>query len=515
MASVMEEYVKQIEEVRKKNIEMGGVDKIEEQHKRGKLTARERIELLCDPDSFTEVGSWVRDSDAPLDGVSRPSPCDGVVLGTGRVNGREVWVYATDFTTMSGALGDQGSWKICDTVERAGRGQIPIIGMIDSAGLKFGLREGGFEGFSRILRNSCLYAGAIPRITLVLGPAAGLVSYIPALSDFTIMNQNTAWMWLGGPTEGVEDAGDATYQMEKAGQCDLLAESDEDAIEKAKKLFSYLPQNCWQKPPFVETGDDPNRREEALLQILPEDKRYTYDVHEIIENIVDNGEFLELKEDFAKSMVIGLCRFGGRVAGLAANNPDELGGVVEPDSSDKYYKFMMFLDAFNIPLVTLEDTTGFVPGDEWERRGVLRHGSRLLQGYSILTIPTVTINTRRAYGGANLIMGCRGMHVDFVYGWPTAEMAPTGPGTVTEVIFYRELKKAKEEGKYKEVYDKYEKILAEAFSVRTGGKVWAHIYTVHDVIDPRETRPRICKALEAMANKRYELPERKHMIEAL
>ena len=262
----------------------------------------------------------------------------------------------------------------------------------------------------------------------------------------------------------------------------------------------------------METNDDPERREEDLLNIMPDDPRHTYDIHEIIERVVDQGEFFELKEEFANHLVVGFCRLGNQVCGLVANNPDELSGILEPDSSDKYDRFMSFLDAFHIPQINLVDTTAFPPGDKWERMGVIRHGAKLLHTYANLTCPKVTVVLRRAYGGANIVMGCSSMFPDFIFGWPTTEFAPTGPETVVHAIFHKELAKAKEEGKYDQVFNFLLGILKEQFSVLNMGKFWHTYYTVHEVIDPRDTRSKIIKALRALTGKREERPERKRSI---
>ena len=318
-------------------------------------------------------------------------------------------------------------------------------------------------------------------------------------------------MWWGGEIES-EDAGSAEFHMEKSGQCDLIAGSDEEAIEFAKKLLEFIPQNCWEKPKTVATTDDPYRKEEALLDVMPDDPKFTYDIHEIIALIVDHGQFFELKEEFAPNMVVGFARFDGIPAGIAASNPDELSGIMEPDSSDKYDRFIMFLDAFNIPLVNLSDTPAFPPGDKWERLGVIRHGAKNLHGYSHLTNPKITIVLRRSYGGSNIVMGCSKMGPDFIYGWPTAEFAPTGPESIVQAVFHKELAKAKQEGNYDEVYTFFLSILKEHFSVMTMGKMFTTYYTVHEVIDPRETRARIVKALRASLNKFEEVPEKRRFI---
>ena len=513
MGKWMDGYLDKLVKVREENLEAGGKERVELQHQLGKLTARERIDRLADTGTFEEIGSLVREFRNGLEGEAKPSPAEGVVIGLAKINGRPVMVYSMDFTVMSGSIGDQGIWKIAELVQMAGQEQMPIIGMFDSAGSRISFKNGfvGLHGMARLVRTYCLYSGVIPQISLLLGPCTGPLAQVPVLSDFLIINRNTGFLWLGGEMES-DDAGSGDFHMEKSGQCDLLADSDEEAIELAKRLLDFVPQNCWEKPAVMESDDDPERQEEALLNIMPDDPKFTYDVHEIIELIVDNGEFFELKEDFAPNMVTGFARFDGMPAGIAASNPEELSGIMEPDSSDKYDRFLMFLDAFNIPLVTMSDTTAFPPGDRWERMGVIRHGAKNLHGYSHLTNPKVTIVLRRSYGGSNIVMGCSKMGPDFIYAWPTTEFAPTGPEMIVHAVFHKELAKAKEEGNYDEVYNFFLSILKEQFSVMTFGKIFTTWYTVHEVIDPRETRSRIVKALQATMDKQEEVPEKKRYI---
>jgi acetyl-CoA carboxylase carboxyltransferase component len=475
-------YLDKLADVRRQNLAGGCKDGIETMHRLGKLTARERIERLVDPGTFDEIGSLVTDSRPPLDDRSRPAPSDGIVMGVARVNGAPISLYAMDFTVMSGSLGDQAAWKLSDLTKMSGQMQIPIIGMIDCAGARLGIKGGdsGFNGFSQFIRNYCHYSGVIPRIALLLGPCTGLMAAIPVLSDFLIINEKTGFLWLGGDRASA-DAGTAGFHMESSGQCDLIADSDEDAIQMAKTILSYIPPNCWQKPIRRETDDDFERREEKLLAVMPDDPKFTYDIHEIIDLIVDDGVFLELKEDFAAHLVTGFARFGGFLVGIVANNPDELSGIIEPDAS-------------------------------WERLGVIRHGAKLLHSYAHLTCPKITMVLRRSYGGANIVMGCSKMFPDFIYAWPTAEFAPTGPETVVHAVFHKELAKAKEDGNYDEVYDFFLSILKEQFSVMNLAKHWTTYYTVHEVIDPRDTRSRIIKALEAIRNKQEKLPEKKRSI---
>jgi methylmalonyl-CoA decarboxylase subunit alpha len=513
MGQWMEGYLERLNKNRRENLEGGGKERIDLQHSLGKLTARERIERLADPGSFEEIGSRIREFRAGMSGQGKPSPSDGVVMGTARVNGRMVMVYATDFTVMSGSIGDQGIWKIAELVEMAGQEQVPIIGIFDSAGSRLSFKNGyvGVHGLARLIRNYCLYSGVIPRIALLLGPCTGPLAQVPVLSDFMIANRKTGFLWLGGEKESA-DAGFADFHMEQSGQCDLIGDSDEEAIDLAKQLLQYMPQNCWKKPEPLPCDDDAERKEEGLLDIMPEDPKFTYDMHEVIELIVDQGEFFEIKTDYAPNMIVGFARFDGLVTGIAASNPDELSGIMEPDSSDKYDRFIMFLDTFNIPLLTISDTPAFPPGDRWERLGVLRHGAKNLHGYSHLTNPKVTLVLRRSYGGSNIVMGCSKMGPDFIYGWPTAEFAPTGPESIVQAVFHKELAKAKDEGNYDQVYNFFLSILREQFSVLNMGKIFTTYYTVHEIIDPRESRPRIIQALRATMEKSEKVPDKRRFI---
>ena len=514
MGDWMDGYLEKLDNNRRENLEAGGKERIAIQHSLGKLTARERIDHMVDPGSFEELGSLVRDPYPRfVDAVAKPSPSDGVVMGLARINGREVMVYSLDFTVMSGSIGDQGVWKIAELVKTAGQEHMPIIGMIDSAGSRISFKNGfvGLHGMGRLVRNYSLYSGIIPQITLLLGPCTGPMAQIPVLSDFLIMNRQTAFLWLGGTVKS-EGAGSAEFHMEKSGQCDLIADSDEEAIDLVRQILEFIPQNCWEKPESIAPTDDPERREEALLEVMPNNPKFTYDMHDVIELITDNGEFFELKEDYAPNLIIGFARFDGMVTGIATSNPDELSGIMEPNSSDKYDKFLMFIDAFNIPLLTISDTTAYAPGDKWEKMGVIRHGAKNLHGYSHLTNPKVSLVLRRSYGGSNITMGCSYMGPDFIFGWPTVEFAPTGPESVVLAVFNKELAKAKEEGNYEEVYNSYLTPLKEQFSVMNMAKLYTTTYTVNEVIDPRETRAYIVRSLRAMANKREKLPEKKRYI---
>lgn len=513
MGQWMDGYLTRLEHLRQENLAGGGPERLQTQTSLGKLPVRERIGLLTDPHSFEEMGSLVRNGRTPFDGRNRPSPGDGVVMGFGDIRGRPAAIYAFDFSVMSGSVGDQAVWKLNDLTKTAGQMGVPLIGIIDSAGERLSLKGGdsGLNGLGELLKNTCRFSGIIPRIGLLLGPCTGAMAQLPVLYDFLIMNQKTAFLWLGG-ARSTPEAGQAAFHMERSGQCDLLGESDEAAVDYARQLLEFIPANCWEKPPWTDTGDDPVRREESLLEVLPDNPKFTYDIHDVIDQIVDGGQFLELKEDFANHLVIGFARFGGFPVGIVANNPDEMSGILEPDSSDKYDRFMNFLDAFDLPLITLVDTTAFPPGDRWERQGVIRHGAKLLHSYAHLTCPKITVVLRRSYGGANIVLGCSRMFPDFVYTWPTAEFAPTGPETVVQAVFHKELARAREERNYDQVHGRFLGALKEQFSVLNLARTWTSYYTTHEVIDPRETRPRIIRALKLTREKREELPRKKRSI---
>ena len=516
--NMMQQLLQRLHERKAAAVAMGGADQIHKQRARGKLTARERIDRFFDAGSFVELGSLVRSQILDFGMQVRDTPADGVVIGHGRVQSREVCVYATDFTVLAGSAGESHAAKIAAIIELAGRLRVPVVGMLDSAGAR--LHEGSAlsRPFNRIFINQSIYSGVVPQIQVLMGPCAAGQGYSPMLSDFLIMTEKTAFMWLGGPRltraatgEDIDDSivGSARSNMQ-AGQCDLIAADDDEALGFARRLLSYLPQHCDEPPPVGPTDDPSDRREEQLLEVLPDSPRMTYDMHEIVDLIVDQGSFLELKSEFAPNIITGLCRLGGQVVGLIANNPDEMGGVMENDCSDKYMRLMTFCSAFNIPIITLVDTPGFVVGREWEDKGILRHGAKLLFGYASATVPKISVIIRRSYGGGNVVMGSKTMGADFSFAWPTAEISIMGPESAAAVIWNGELKKAKESKTYAalleerchEYREKYINIFNLAENYRYD--------FVDDIIDPRDTRPVLIRALGALRGKKVDLPRRKH-----
>jgi acetyl-CoA carboxylase carboxyltransferase component len=497
---------------------MGGPERIAKQHARGKLTARERIDRFFDPGTFVEIGGLVRSQIQDFGMQMRDTPADGVITGHGLVAGRDVCVYATDFTILAGSAGESHAAKIAAIIELAGKMRVPVVGMLDSAGAR--LHEGSAlsRPFNRIFIAQSIYSGVIPQLQILMGPCAAGQGYSPMLSDFLIMTERTAFMWLGGPRlthaatgEDIDDSivGSASSNM-RAGQCDVIAPDDAGALELAKRLLTYLPSHWQEQPAFGPDDDPPSRREEALLDVLPDSPRMTYDMHDIVELVVDRGSFLELKRDFAPNIITGLARLGGQVVGIIANNPDEMGGVMENDCADKYMRLMVCCDAFNIPIITLVDTPGFVVGREWEDKGILRHGAKLLYGYASATVPKISIIVRRSYGGGNVVMGSKTMGADFSFAWPTAEISIMGPESAASVIWAEELAKAKESATQAALLDarceEYRERYINIFNLAEN-----HRYDfVDDIIDPRDTRPVLIRALQLLKNKRVDLPARKH-----
>jgi acetyl-CoA carboxylase carboxyltransferase component len=497
---------------------MGGERQVAKQHARGKLTARERIDRFFDPDTFVELGGLVRSQITDFGMETRDTPADGVVTGHGKVGGREVGVYATDFTILAGSAGESHAAKIAAIIELAGKMRVPVVGMLDSAGAR--LHEGSAlsRPFNRIFIAQSIYSGVIPQIQVLMGPCAAGQGYSPMLSDFLIMTEKTAFMWLGGPRltraatgEDINDAvvGSAASNM-AAGQCDLIARDDDEALDMARRLLGYLPSHWEERPPRIPCDDPCDRREERLLDILPDSPRLTYDMHEIIDLVVDRDSWLEIKRDFAPNIVTGLARLNGQPVGIVANNPDEMGGVMENDCSDKYMRLMACCDAFGLPLITFVDTPGFVVGREWEDKGILRHGAKLLYGYASATVPKVSVIVRKSYGGGNVVMGSKTIGADFSFAWPTAEISIMGPESAAAVIWADNLKNGKSsdesngllEARCEEYRERYINIFSLAENYRFD--------FVDDIIDPRDTRRALIRALDMLKNKRVDLPRRKH-----
>lgn len=494
--------------------QMGGDERIKKQHEQGKLTARERIDLLLDPGSFVEINPFVekRNTDFGLDKMYLPA--DGVITGYGTIDGRPVAVFAQDFTVMGGSLGEMHGMKIAYLLDFAAKVGIPVIGLNDSGGARIQEGVDALKGYGDIFYRNTIYSGVIPQISVIMGPCAGGAVYSPAIGDFIIMTKNAScYMFITGPKVIKEVTGeDVTPQQlggweahaMKSGNCHLVAENDEEALMLVRKLISYLPLNNLEDPPVVKTNDDPARLTPEISEIIPDDPMKPYDVRDVIRAVVDEGEFFEIHPFFAPNAVVGFARIDGKTVGIVANNPKYYAGTLDVDSSDKIARFVRFCDCFNIPIITFVDVPGYLPGVQQEYMGIIRHGAKVLYAYSEATVPLVTIILRKAYGGAYLAMGSKHLGADFVFAYPTAEIAVMGPEGAAEIVFRKEIAAAEDPEKVKqEKIKEYREKFANPYRAASRGYI-------DDVIDPKYTRVKIISALRILETKREKLPPKKH-----
>ncbi|OIN95440.1 MAG: methylmalonyl-CoA carboxyltransferase [Anaerolineae bacterium CG1_02_58_13] len=505
--------IKTLRERKTKSRLGGGQDRIDAQHKKGRLTARERLDLLLDKGSFREVDNFVvhRTSDFGLD--QQVFPGDSVVTGWGTIEGRLVYVFSQDFTVLGGSLGEVHAEKICKIMDMAMKNGAPVIGLNDSGGAR--IQEGvvSLAGYADIFLKNTLASGVIPQISAIMGPCAGGAVYSPALTDFIFMTRGSSYMFVTGPDVvktvtheevSFEDLGGASVHSEKSGVCHVAADSEADTLYLIRKLLGYLPQNNMEDPPFVESGDDPLRMEESLDSLIPDEPGKPYDIKDVIHKVVDNAQFFEIHETFAQNIVVGFARLGGHSIGIVANQPAFLAGVLDIDASEKAARFVRVCDAFNIPIVTFEDVPGFLPGTVQEHGGIIRSGAKLLYAYCEATVPKLTVITRKAYGGAYDVMSSKHIRGDYNVAWPTAELAVMGPEGAVNIVFRKELEKAKDPVKRKaELVAEYREKFANPYIAAERGYL-------DDVIEPKETRPRLINALEMLSNKRDANPAKKH-----
>ncbi|AFG35685.1 acetyl-CoA carboxylase, carboxyltransferase component (subunits alpha and beta) [Fervidobacterium pennivorans DSM 9078] len=507
----MEELIQQLKNL-ETEIELGGgQEKIDKQHAEGKLTARERLQLLFDEGTFEELDKFVKHRNTMFGLDKMKLPADGVVTGIGKVNGRPVAAFSQDFTVMGGSLGEMHAKKIMKVMDLALKMGIPLVGINDSGGARIQEGVDSLYGYGEIFFRNTIASGVIPQITVIAGPCAGGAVYSPAITDFVIMVDKTAQMFITGPNvikavtgEDIskEDLGGALVHNTKSGNAHFLASDDRHAIELVKKLISYIPQNNMEEPPVEEQIIEPDASD--IQTVVPVDAKKGFDVRDVIRRVVDEGTFFEVHEHFAKSIVIGFARINGKAVGIVANQPNYLAGVLDIDSSDKAARFIRFLDAFNIPIVTFVDTPGYLPGVKQEHGGIIRHGAKLLYAYSEATVPKITIILRKAYGGAYIAMGSKHLGADFVAAWPTAEIAVMGPDGAANIIFKKEIDASENpEETRKQKIEEYRQLFANPYVAASRGYIDA-------VIDPRETRSWIIKALEYSATKVESRPRKKH-----
>ncbi len=504
-----------LQQMRARSQAGGGADRIAKQHKAGKLTARERLDLLLDNGSFRELDAFVvqRSRDFGMDKPENQILGDSVVTGWGTINGRLVYVYSQDFTVFGGSLSEVHAAKIVKIMEMAMKSGAPVIGLNDSGGAR--IQEGvvSLGGYADIFLRNTLASGVIPQISAILGPCAGGAVYSPALTDFIFMVKNTSYMFVTGPDVvksvtheevSFEELGGASVHSAISGVCHMAAENEQDCLFLIRELLTYLPQNNMEDPPFKPPKDDPLRSDPRLNEIIPDSPNKPYDIKEVIQMIVDDGQFFEIHEHFAPNIVVGFARLGGYSVGIVANQPMVLAGVLDIDASEKAARFIRFCDCFNIPLVTFEDVPGFMPGTKQEHGGIIRAGAKLLYAYCEATVPKLTVITRKAYGGAYDVMSSKHIRGDLNLAWPTAEIAVMGPDGAVSIIFRRELAEAEDPiAKKAELVAMYREKFANPYVAAGRGYI-------DDVIMPSETRPRLINALNALQNKRDSNPPKKH-----
>ena len=512
--SIQSENVEKLVERRAKARLGGGPKRIEAQHAKGKKTARERLELLLDPGSFEEYDMFVQHRCTNF-GMEKSHPDgDGVVTGCGTIDGRPVYVFAQDFTVSGGSLSKTMSEKICKVQDMALRNGAPCIGLNDSGGAR--IQEGidALAGYGEIFERNILSSGVVPQISCIMGPCAGGAVYSPALTDFTLMVKNSSYMFLTGPAvvksvtgEEVsqEDLGGASVHASKSGVAHFAADTEEEAIATVKELLGYLPQNNREDAPFKESADPVGRVEDALNSIVPDNPNKAYDMYAVIGAIVDEGKFLEIHKEFARNIIVGFARMGGRSVGIVANQPAVLAGVLDINASRKAARFVRFCDAFNIPLVTLVDVPGFLPGTQQEYGAIITNGAKLLYAYGEATVPKVTVTLRKGYGGAHIVMSCKQLRGDINYAWPSAQIAVMGADGAVNVLYAKEMKEAPQNAGalFDQKKKEYEELFSNPYQAAQKGYI-------DDIIEPRNTRFRVIRALDQLEKKQQEIPAKKH-----
>jgi propionyl-CoA carboxylase beta subunit len=509
----LKENIERIHELSRQAEAAGGEDRLKRQRESGRLTARERVEFLLDRGSFVELDKFKTHRNTDFGMAERKIPGDGVVTGYGTIDGRQVGVFSQDFTVFGGSLSGAFAEKVSKIMDFAAKVGCPVIGINDSGGAR--IQEGvvSLAGYADIFLRNVLSSGVIPQISAIMGPCAGGAVYSPAMTDFIVMVRDTSYMFITGPDVikattheevTMQDLGGADTHSTRSGVCHLEASDDESALLTIRELLSYMPSNNVEDPPFKATTDDPNRRDEALDTIVPENPNKPYDMREIITRVVDDGHWLEIQPEWAQNMLIGFARLGGYSTGIVANQPAYLAGCLDIDASVKAARFVRFCDCFNIPLVTFVDVPGFLPGTAQEFGGIIRHGAKLLYAFCEATVPKITVITRKAYGGAYDVMSSKHIRGDFNFAYPSAEIAVMGPDGAVNIVFRSQIEKAKDPVAEKSrLVEEYRQTFANPFKA-------AELGYIDEVLMPRETRPRLITSLKALENKREKNPPRKH-----
>ncbi len=511
----MTDEIDRLRAMRRLAMEGGGAERIEQQHARGKLTARERLTLLLDEGSFQEIGALARHQTTDFGMADKRVHGDGVVTGFGKINGRRVAVFAQDFTVLGGSFGQVQAQKICRIMDLAMESGIPLIGLNDSGGAR--IQEGvrSLAAYGELFARNVLASGVIPQITVIMGPCAGGAVYSPALMDFVVMVRRTSFMFITGPdvikTVTGEDVtfrelGGTLVHNQRSGVAHFVAENETQALALVKQILSYLPQNNTDDAPRISPYDDPQRMDEALNQIVPSDETLPYDMKEVIQHVFDRDSFLEVHPYFAPNAIVGFARLDGYAVGVVANQPAHLAGVLDIDSSDKIARFVRLCDAFNLPVITFVDCPGYLPGVAQEHHGIIRHGAKIIYAYCEATVPKISIVTRKAIGGAYIAMGSRQMRADLALAWPTAEIAVMGPDGAVNILYRKELNEAADPIQRRaEIIAAYREKFHNPYAAADLGQI-------DEVIEPRETRPRLIAALEVLRTKVATNPPKKHGI---
>jgi acetyl-CoA carboxylase carboxyltransferase component len=509
----MTDHLAQLRAMRERAFQGGGPERIAQQHHRGKLTARERLAQLLDTGSFQELGALATHNVTDFGLGNQRFPGDGVVTGFGAINGRRVAVFAQDFTVLGGSFSEVQAHKICRVQDLALESGIPLIGLNDSGGAR--IQEGvrSLAAYGEVFVRNVLASGVIPQISVILGPCAGGAVYSPALTDFVLMSGDTSFMFLTGPEVvkavsgrdvSVQELGGASVHTTTSGVAHLQANNDQHALELVKRLLSYLPQNNNEDPPQITPYDPPNRMEEALNTLIPQDERATYDAHQIVDWVFDQGSFFELQPEYAANAIVGFARLDGNAVGVVANQPAYMAGALDINSSDKIARFVRICDAYNIPVVTFVDCPGFLPGIEQEYGGVIRHGAKMIYAYSEATVPKISVVVRKAIGGAYIAMSSKQLRCDLNFAWPTAQIAVMGAEGAVRVLRRQELAKADNPRELERAFvEQYRETFFNPYRAADMGQI-------DEVIEPRETRPRLIRGLEILRTKVQQNPPKKH-----
>lgn len=509
----MNERMELLNKKRNESENAGGAKAIQAQHDRGKLTARERVAALFDPGTFQELDPFVTQRCTDFGLADKKVPGDAVVTGFGKIDGRTAYVFSQDFTVFGGSLSKVSSEKICKVMDLAAKNGGPVIGLLDSGGARIQEGVDSLQGYGEIFTRNILYSGVVPQISVIMGPCAGGAVYSPALTDYIFMVKGMGQMYITGPNvikavtgEDVplEQLGGAMTHATKTGNCHFVADNEQECFKMVKDLLSYLPSNNMEDSPKSAGSDPSNRRDESLATVIPDDSKKSYDMKNVIRSVVDNGELFEVHKHFARNLITGFARLGGQPVGVVAQQPLFMAGVIDVDASDKGARFVRTCDCFNVPIVTFVDVPGYMPGADQEYRGIIRHGAKFLYAYCEATVPKVCVITRKAYGGAYIVMSSKSLRGDINYAWPSAEIAVMGAEGAVDVVFRDAVKNSDNPQQTRQkLIEEYREKFANPYVAASKGML-------DDVIDPRDTRPKLIAALDMLRNKVDSLPHKKH-----